>query len=176
MCMSDCLTIIETLRLVWSPPGEHEVPSERSRHVGDLHLLELLGLEVERHLPVNSEITNNLLIWTSFQMYDVYRVESFNLSPLMQSKSFCGIKYVEVWGLMTKDVKGTITLHYHLVRIERRSLECASLWMTWQNACNAQFVRWWISFMICDRVSAPEWTSCLELYFSSCRTQEPCCK
>ena len=41
---------------------------------------------------------------------------------------------------MTKDVKGTFTLHYHLVRIERRSLECASLLMTWQKACNAQFV------------------------------------
>ena len=49
-------------------PRQNEVPSEHVHHAGDLLLLvhpvvgRHVGLEVVRHLPGNSEITNNLLI------------------------------------------------------------------------------------------------------------------
>ena len=133
--------------LMWSLPGEYEVPGQHARHTRDLLLLvhpDVGGdvrLEVERDLPGH---------------------------PAMQTMRRLGRQItviITLWGLKEglccappsgwrDKMPGMITMVNN----------------SWQGVVNNS------KLTVRDCAVIPEWTSCPAWCFSSCRTRAPCCK
>ena len=109
---------------MWSLPGEHEVPGQHVYTVQYKCTLYSTSVQCD-HFLVNTRSLVSMLVTQGICFFSCIPMlvgtldwkSNATFLDTLQCKQ-CG-----VWG-------GTTHGHYHLVRIERRSLLCASLWMT----------------------------------------------